>query len=259
MSWATRRRFFIVVLLALIAGGLVYWYYVPVIYKAPLCTDGVMNGTETGIDCGGTMCSTLCRAEVQTPSLIWARSFPVTDTVYNAAAYIENKNNAGTRTIAYEFRLYDEKDILAARVSGTTIIPPLGRYAIVETGIPVGTARVKSTEFSFGSTPAVWERVPEAIARLRVSTSSMKLDTASPIPKLSATITNSSPTVRFENTVVATILYDADDNAVNVSRTILPVLGPGMSAPVFFTWPRPFSSPVVRYDIVPVIDVFLAK
>ncbi len=221
-----------------------------------MCTDGVQNGDEAGIDCGGTMCTNLCTSQVRVPTILWARAFPVTENVYNVAAAIENKNNAGTRAIPYEFRIYDKDNILLARRDGVALVPPLGRYTIVETGIQTANASVGTTTFAFSSTPALWERIPDDVAHLRVSTSNIALDTTGVVPKLSATLRNSSPTVTLTNTVISAVLYDASDNAVNVSKTIVPMLGPGASQTAVFTWPHAFPTPVVRYDIIPVVDVF---
>ena len=259
MSWAARRRFFILLILFVVIGGLAFWHFSPSIFVAPTCSDHKQDGDERGIDCGGTMCSVMCTADIQVPSVLWARAFPVTSDVYNAAAYIENKNTSATRAIPYEFRIYDNNDILIVRRDGVALVPPLGNYAIVETGLQTGNAIVGKTTFAFSSVPAVWERVPANAAGLQVMTTDQKLDTSGPIPKLSATISNPSPNVTLSNTVVAAVLYDANDNAVNVSRTVIPTLAPEASAPVVFTWPQKLSAPVVRYELLPVIDVFNAK
>lgn len=258
MSWAARRRLVIFLVACVIVGGGVFYFLSPSIFKAPMCTDGKQNGTETGIDCGGT-CTNLCSFEVRLPTILWSRSFAVTDSVYNAVASIENKNDAGVRAIPYEFRLYDSNGILVARRDGTARIPPLGRFAIVETGIVVGNGIVARTTFEFSSNPVLWERIPSEIEKLSLSTNSIKLDTSGTTPRLSAMLTNPSSTVTLNNTVVAAILYDANDNAVNVSRTLVQKIDPEGSAPVFFTWPRALSAPVVRYDIIPIIDVFDSK
>lgn len=259
MSWASRRRLLIVLILLVVIGGIVFWQKADVIFTAPTCSDGVRNGDEAGVDCGGTMCSTLCASQITMPTVLWKRAFAVTDTVYNAVAYIENKNPAATRAIAYEFRLYDANDVLAARRTGVTVIPPLGRYAIVETGIQSGSASVAYTAFAFSNAPATWERLPAEIASLKLLTSASKLDESGPIPKLTTVVANTSPTIELSNTVVAVVLFDANDNAVNVSRTLIPSLPGQRSAPVTFTWPRKLSAPVVRYEILPIIDVFRAK
>ena len=259
MTWAARRRLFILFLLALFIGGLVFWHETPNIFRAPTCSDGKQNGDEQGIDCGGTMCTVMCTSQIQLPTVLWARSFAVTSNVYNAAAYIENKNNAATRQIAYEFRLYDANNILISRRDGVTLIPPLGNFVVVETGIQSGMAAVAHTTFDFSSAPAVWERVPAVAKGIAVGTSNVSLDTTDPIPKLSLSVSDPSPSLSLKNTVVAAVLYDASDNAVNVSRTIIPSLKPGSSTPVVFTWPSKLSAPVVRYEILPVIDVFDVK
>jgi hypothetical protein len=205
------------------------------------------------------MCSIMCTADISVPTVLWSRSFPVTSTVYNAAAYVQNKNASATRAVAYEFRLYDADNNLVARRDGTTFIPPLGNYAIVETGIQSGNATVARTTFQFSSTPAVWERISETLGKLRLGTSNIVLDTTSPIPKLTAVLTDQSTTISLKNIAVAAVLYDAADNAVSVSRTVIPSLMPLKSASVVFTWPRAFAVPVVRYEILPLIDVFHAE
>lgn len=259
MSWAARRRLIIFFILVAFFGGLTFWHYYADIFRAPTCTDGKQNGTETGIDCGGNMCTNLCTAEVRLPTILWTRSFAVTDTVYNATAYIENKNNAATESIPYEFRLYDDKDILIARRQGTALIPPLGTYAIVETGIVVGAGAVKRTTFDFSKIPVRWEKIPETIQKLSINTNNIAFDATGSIPRLSALITNPSPITTLYNTLVSAIVYDENNNTVNVSQTIVQVLSPGASTPVVFTWPRPLTMPVVRYELIPIIDVFHTK
>lgn len=255
MTWASRRRLLIILIVLVVIGGISFWHYSPVVFRAPECTDGVQNGTETGVDCGGS-CTTVCTSDIKLPTVSWSRSFAVTDSVYNAVAYVVNKNDAGTRALPYEFRLYDTNDILVARRDGVALIPPLGRYAIVETGITVGTAKVLRTTFDFSATPVLWEKIPDAIKKLNLSTSAVTFYENGPIPRLNALLTNTSPTATLRNTKVAAILYGADDNAVHVSQTFIQTLSPLASAPVSFTWPRAFDVPVVRYEIIPVIDVF---
>ncbi len=256
MSWAARRRLIIFFILVVFFGGLTFLRYKKDIFRAPTCTDLKQNGTETGIDCGGNMCTNLCTFEVKIPTVLWSRSFAITDSVYNATAYIENKNEAATKSIGYEFRLYDSSGVLVARREGSALIPPLGRYAIVETGIAVGNTSVRRTTFEFSKTPALWEKIPESIARLRVNTSNIFFDDSGAIPRLNALLTNVSPTVTLNNTSVAAILYDADDNAISVSQTLVQILSPNASSPIFFTWPRSLGKSVIRHEIVPIIDVF---
>ncbi len=256
MTWANRRRLFIVLILVVVIGGLSFWHYSPSIFVLPTCSDNKQNGDEVGVDCGGSMCTNLCTSQIKIPTVLWQRSFPVTSSVYNAAAYIVNKNDAAARAIPYEFRLYDANNLLVARRDGVALVPPLGRYAIIETGIEVGLAKVARTTFDFSATPVVWEHIPAATEKLFTTTTGITLDATGTIPRLNALLNNSSPTATLNNTFVAAILYGADDNAVNVSQTLIQTLSPLASAPIVFTWPSAFVTPVVRYEIIPVIDVF---
>lgn len=258
MSWALRRQLFILLILGLFIGSVVFLSAAPKIFKAPSCTDGTQNGTETGVDCGGG-CVNYCANEVKDPTVLWYRSFPVTDSIYNSVAYIENSSEAANQGIPYEFRLYDDQGIFITRVDGVAIIPPSGRYAIVETGIDVGKSHVGRTTFAFSDPKYPWQHIRDNIKSLRVSVSGVKLENITEVPKLSGTISNPSPTAVLSNINVSAILYDASDNAIAVSRTLIPTLGPSASEPIFFTWPKPLTAPVVRYETLPIIDVFQAK
>lgn len=258
MSWSFRRQLIIIFLLLFVFSSVVFAYLYPVIFKAPSCTDGKKNGDETGIDCGGG-CMNLCTAETKNPTVLWQRSFNITEDVYNAVAYIENQNPAGISALPYEFRLYDTKGLFITRVTGTAIVPPSGRYAIVETGIKTGNAVVGSTTFEWKTPSVPWVHIDPAISSLRIQTSDLSLDMTSSVPKLFAKITDSSPIITLRNIQIAAILYDSNNNAISASKTYLHDLAPDTTIPIFFTWPKAFATPVVRYEIIPIIDIFTTK
>ena len=255
MSWSSKRQIIIVFILLILIGGAAFAHYRAKIFVPPTCTDGKMDGTEVGVDCGGS-CTNFCSSQIKMPTVLWSRSFKVATSVYTAVASIQNQNDAAISAIPYEFRLYDDQGIYVARVDGTALVPPSGNYAIVETGIQTGNAVIGSTTFEFGTASVPWVRIDPDIEKLRLGTSNISLDTSGTIPKLSATLTNSSPTVTLRNIRVAAILYDVNGNAVTASKTFIPSVGAQQAAPVVFTWPQPITTPIVRYDILPVIDVF---
>ena len=84
----------------------------------------------------------------------------------------------------------------------------------------------------------------------------MSLDTSGTIPRLFVTLGNPSPTVTLRNIATTAVLYDANDNAITASKTFLESIPPGGSVPVVFTWPKAIATPIVRWEITPVIDVF---
>ena len=62
-----------------------------VLYEAPTCSDGVQNGDEEGVDCGGA-CDRVCSFQAVDPIVLWERFFEVGPGVYNTVALIENPN-----------------------------------------------------------------------------------------------------------------------------------------------------------------------
>ena len=255
MSWSLRRQLIIILLLLFVFSSVVFAYLEPIIFKPASCSDGKKNGDETGIDCGGG-CVNLCTADTKNPTVLWERSFNITEDVYNAIAYIENQNPAGISALPYEFRLYDTKGTYITRVDGVAIVPPSGRYAVIETGIKTGNAVVGTTTFAWQTPTVPWQKIPQNISSLRVQTSDISLDVSGSVPKLFATLTDSSPTIPLLNINVAGILYDKDDNAISVSKTYVHDLQPDKPLPIFFTWPKSFTTPIVRYEILPIVDIF---
>ena len=255
LGWGARRQLLIVSgilgIIILIAGIILY----PKFNQAPTCFDGKMNGTEQGIDCGGA-CQRICASQTADVVVKWARPFQVTKTVASVIAYIENPNvHAAARDVPYQFKLYDSDHQFIAERSGTTYIAPNGTSAIFEGGIQVGSRVPVFVSFNFTSDP-LWVAVDPRIDTIRVIAHDSLLTDADTKPRLGATITNTSQLYSLDNVDVIGILYDANDNAVGASQTIVQGLGPQTYAPVYFTWQQPFSSPAVRNEIITRYDVF---
>lgn len=253
MSWSSRRQFIIVTIFIILVGGFIFLVRSPQIFKAPTCFDLKQNGDEAGVDCGGS-CTNLCVADTHDPVVLWSRAFPVTSSVYNAVAYVENQNAGALEALPYEFRFYDAKGVFVARVQGTALIPPLGRYAIVATGVQAGNATITRTTITFGE-HGPWVRIPEKVANIRVATSNTRYE-AGEVSRLFATLTNTSPTVSLSNIPVTAILYGTSGNAVGASSTFVPSLMASKQTDISFTWPTNFTEDVSRFEIIPVIDVF---
>ena len=93
MSWSERRK----LIYATIAVGMIITVllilYFSLFYRTPTCFDGIMNGSESGIDCGGK-CSRLCQNAFLQPHIEWgeAKLEKVSDGLYNVSSYIVNPN-----------------------------------------------------------------------------------------------------------------------------------------------------------------------
>ena len=254
MSWASRRQFKYLsgffIFLALIVFALTY----KLIFKVPTCSDGKQNGTETGLDCGGS-CTHVCDNEVVAPVVLWSRAFKVIDNNYNLVAFIENRNkNSAVTSVDYEFRIYDTNNKLLGRRQGKTFIPPNQQFAIFESRFDAGASTIRSVSFEFTS-PFVWVKKEPTLQVLPITASKIIFDNDKDTPTLSASIDNNSIYDIPEFDVV-TILYDTDHNAINASKTHKTKLMNNSSLPVFFTWLETFDVSPVTKDVLIQINPF---
>lgn len=249
MSWASRRRG---LYLAGIGLFLVVVVGIPLaisLYEPPSCNDGKQNQEETGVDIGGP-CPILDERALIPASILWSRSFPSRDGTYSAVAYIENPNQeAGIRRVAYRFGLYDSRNVLVAERAGSTFVMPGGITPIFEGGISTGNRVVGRTYFEYTEQP-VWQRMQNA-ARVLSITNTRIADVAS-APRLAAFVENTSVQSVRDPSFVG-VVFDTAGNAIGASATTLTRLEPGERRELVFTWFEPFSAPVGRVDVHPVL------
>lgn len=255
MSWGAKRQFlyFLIILIgAIIAGVILIWPYVN---KEPTCFDGKMNGSEAGVDCGGA-CQKVCTADALSLVTLWSRAFEVTPGKYNLMAYVENQNReSGIAMMSYEFKVYDDKNIFIARKSGTTFITSNDRSVIFEPSIDTGNREVKRTTFEFTSAP-LWTKVDrDQRNALAVSSEDKILINPLSSPKLEAQILNKTLN-EIKNLDVYAILFDENDNAINVSKTLISILPENSRMPVVFTWPKPLPARPTRIEVIPQVNIF---
>jgi hypothetical protein len=246
ISWATRRRLIysgiVIVILAVIAA-LVFFM---VFHKTPSCSDKIMNGDETGIDCGGS-CRYLCTTDTLTPVVLWSKVFNISGDVYSLVAFIENPNiNSENQSAAYQFKVYDTDNKLITIKKGVTSIPKNKKFTVFDTGILLKNNKPKSADFqfvSFGPWTKNTVKEPEISLRYGIMSST------STIPSLAGVITNESlkNIPKIELVVVA---LDNKENAIAASRTYIDNLSRGSSQDFIFTWQKPFSENVGVINLV---------
>ena len=258
MTWAFKRQIFyvsIVLAFFLVLGFLVSY---PYLNKPATCSDKKQNGTETGVDCGGS-CQLACIFEVDKLSVLWARSFRVVPGRYNTVAYLENQNiDTAIYKIKYKFRFADANNIYIGKREGEVSIPPAGKFAIFESAIDMGNSVPVYTSFEFTEVPT-WVKVPsEKTSELNISVEDIKLENEDTSPKLSAVIKNKSIFLVPDLNVV-TILYDNLGNAISASRTYIELLKGEESVNINFTWPEAFDRKVITKEIIPMYNIFDVK
>lgn len=230
LSWSYRRKALyygvagVIALIVVIALWRIFFVH------TPTCSDGVQNGGEFGVDCGGS-CSLICTDQAKAPVVLWARSFATAPNTYTAAAYIQNLNTgAGARSAKYSFQLFDAQNILVVEKLGTVDIPPTRTVPIVEAGIDVGNRTVARTLFSFTELPA-WSTITAPLPVLHLTQQNLSADGS----RLSATIVNDSAQ-DAPRTTVAVVLFDAAGVARAASKTVIS-LSRRSQQQLVFTWP----------------------
>jgi len=252
--WAFWRRVQYGVGFCLFWLGIFTYIYLVYFAVAPTCFDNSRNGSETGVDCGGD-CVRICAFEVVSPTVAWARSFPGNSGLYNAVAYIENKNRiAATPEIRYTISLYDAGGLITER-SGVTLLPPDSAYPIFEDRIDT-FGRVPTQTFVELEPATMWVPAPNATKQFTVT--NRQLSGVDLKPRLDASIYNNGIDEAEEIEVVATI-FDKDGNALTASRTFVDDLIGKSEQAIVFTWPEPIAKTLksceVPTDVVLGIDL----
>ncbi len=254
-SWSAKRRFIyggtvLLVLLILVEG--IFW---KIIYKAPTCFDGIRNGDEKGIDCGGA-CQKICSSDTVAPIVLWSKIFPVSGDIYTAVAYVENPNiNSKNPKATYEFKIYDDKNKLITVVAGQTSIPKNKKFAVFESQISIKVSKPKSADFHFTSFSS-WEKDTEKAPDINLTYSTLLRATTS--PRITGTITNNS-TVSLDQVELAVLVLDAKENVVAASRSFVDNLYKKTSQEFVFTWPKPFNLGVEECVSSADVDLALDK
>jgi hypothetical protein len=242
-TWSTKRKygfFFLFVLILVILIGVPAVYF---LYKKPTCFDGKQNGTERGIDCSGS-CPKLCPADFAEPRVLWSYSMRVVPGVYNSIAYVQNPNPVEAKSVPYVFRIYDDKGVQIAERKGNAFVPAGQKFAIFQGGIELEQAPARTT-FEFGAVSS-W-RQGEIFSKLKVVRTDLDQGTS---PRAEVTIKNYSLDKDVGETDAFIILYDADDNRVAFSKTVIEGVPANESRILYFTWPESFSKSVVRTEML---------
>lgn len=247
MDWATQRRFIYIGALILI---ILVVFALPIyrsLTRTPTCFDGKQNGSERGIDCGGS-CSRVCPLDIEEPVVLWSRSFEVNNGVYSAVAMIENSNSGlEALNIPYLFKLFDKDNILVYERKGRTNIFS-GRIFPVFEGVIVVGERVPIRTFFEFSPEIDWTKITREKPEVSVKNKILKNEEST--PRIEAELEN-----RFlgnlRDVEIVVVVYNSQGNAIGGSKTVVDLLEKDSSKDLVFTWPKPFPGEVNRIDIIP--------
>ncbi len=249
-SWSKRRRWlytsFITVVLLVVVGVPSFYLF----YKPPTCTDGLRNGSEQGIDCGGS-CTRLCASGFITPQVAWTRFEEVAPGLYNVAAYVVNQNTDGeAMKVPYHIALYDNKGILITDTPGTMTLPPHRNTLAFKGAISVGKRTPAKALFEFTAIPE-WHKRNDPLSKISVVNKEYIEDTNS--GSLTVTLKNND-VQPIGRTTVFSVLYDESGNALGFSRTIIDGINPKSTVVAPFTWPTNRDGKVISIEVLPVAE-----
>jgi hypothetical protein len=195
----------------------------------------------------------LCSAGIQDLSVSWARSFKVSNGLYSAVGYVQNKNaDAAIQKVSYTFKIYDDKGVLIQKREGSTFVYPGERFVLFEPRIHTGYRIPDHTFLEFQKDP-VWKKVNKQAPKIIVK--DRTLTDVNSSPRLSATLSNPQLT-DIKNIQVVAIVYNTKGNAIGSSSTYIDRFPRTSDKTVNFIWPEPFSGKVSRIEIIPRDDVF---
>ena len=249
-SWSQRRKTMYLSIAAIILVGAVIVPLFLIFYKAPTCTDGIKNGNELAVDCGGS-CQRLCQNAFLPAKLGWTRFAEVAPGLYNVAAYIENPNSEGEAyNVPYRLTLYDDRGIIIIETTGKLTLPPHRNTLAFQGAVSVGKRVPVRALFEFAANP-VWYKAVDTLSNLIIGEKNYVEDESG--SSLTVTLKNSSnkPIV---NTSVYVILYDKEGNALGFSKTIVDIVPPLGSALAPYTWPRIHDGKVISFEVLPVAE-----
>lgn len=257
MTWSQRRKISYVVGLLTVLSVIAGFAIRQATQTAPTCFDNKQNQKEFGVDCGGP-CAKYCVNELSDPKIRWKKVFEIRPGIYHAVAYIEHTYpTAAAQHVGYTFKMYDENNTLIAERSGTTFLGTMGRTAIVETLIKTGKAKPSLVRFTFNQ-PISWEKVSPLFSQAVFGVERTSLESFTGGTRLTAIVKNSNR-IEFYGVPIVALLYDAQDNVITASQSIIPHLPAEESTTVSFTWPFALSSDVAHIEIIPRTNPFTAN
>lgn len=256
--WATRRRVQLVLTVIVLGTFCAAALVIFISHNPPTCDDGVKNGSEFGVDCGGS-CPKECPIPPKQLLDLWTRAFPLADGIYAAVAYIENQNSdLYVPDVQFEIEVYDEDNTSITRSSRRTTIMPNGVTPIFVPHIITKERVVSRATFRFVNDPvfAVYKGDHD------FTFSNVHYDSTK--PSVDAVVTHNGRSWLREVEFVV-ILYDEDDVAVAASSTVVSHIDPGASRNLAYTWVHPIvlrrgpcpgglcTREVKRVEIIPII------
>lgn len=248
-SWSRTRKNVILSILLFVALVLIGVPLYFLFHRTPSCFDGVRNGDEAGVDCGGS-CQRLCAPE-SLPLVIEGdvRVLKVAPGTYEVVALYENPNrNARIKSARYTISLYAEGSLAPVKkVEGAVFVPKGANFAVFEGPFNLEEGVSYRALLEWDQSSLAWEKDANALPNLMVKqTLFSRLETA---PRLEAVVENNSLD-EVRNIDLTALVLDQNGNITAASKTYIDSLGAQEEKQAIFTWPAPFASAPIEIQVI---------
>lgn len=248
-DWARSRKRIILSLLLSAVTLLIIVPSVLLFYRAPTCSDGKLNGDETGVDCGGS-CQRLCTAE-SLPMVMKGdpRILKIASSTYEVITLIENPNaQAEISHAVYVYKIYAPGNPIPIKtINGQTYVPKGSDFAVFEGPFTLAQ-EPGEVVLEWQKDSLDWRKAESETPELEVKSPMLTNEKLS--PHLEANIENHS-LESVSNIDLTALLSDSDGNTFAASKTFVDKIPAGGSAHIIFSWPKPFTSTTSNIQIIP--------
>lgn len=217
---------------------------------APTCFDGVHNGDETGVDCGGGCLS--CEIFQLKPLQILKTTPVLYEDSFDLIAEVVNPNAGwGVDSFDYTFTVHEANGETIGRVLGQSFILPQEKKAIVKINVQKPIAPIAFAQLQISFDPNRWRRTSAESPRFQfINTAVQSL----PRSQLKGEVVNTSP-VAYKNIRIIGIFYGEFSQIAAVGQTVISELGSLQRKEFFLTLP-PGHQRIKRFDLTSEVNVF---
>jgi len=242
ISWTAKKQLTYFSVFFFVVVAVVTFFVLKIV--APTCFDGKQNQDEKAVDCGG-VCSQECLGVIKDLTVLWSKPLNISASKYDVVALVENRNLfLSAKSVKYQFKLYDDRNILIATKDGEVFVNPGQKFAVFENNIDTG-ARKPAKSFLEFQKDIKWEVYKEENLGLVIVDKEYKND---PRPSIYATLENKT-LANIQGVYAVAIIYGEDGNAIASSATKIKEIKKESSVGLFFTWPEKFDKEYSRDEI----------
>ncbi len=223
MSKTFAKQIFYGILYLTILALLAWGFYLIALKSPPTCSDGVQNGNETGVDCGG-LCVACEIKKLKPLSLSPATLFGF-DRVYSVGAELRNPNMSfGAEDFSYEVNFYDEAGKILKTIKNKSFVYAGETKDIIEVGIKITEGIPVKGEIKIDAPGIIWEKTQDFF-QPKITLNKVNFINEKTQVSLSGSLKNSNNFV-VSRIILSAFLVDKLGVKVGVSKTELKNLDP---------------------------------